>query len=69
MSSKAKKAPDTFDTISKKSPFLVDVKTRCANSIKTPNKTEEIKINIPNLILVFWFLLLKYRNHRFTNTK
>ena len=56
MSSKAKKAPDTFDTISKKSPFLVDVKTRCANSIKMPNRNEEIKINIANLILFIWFL-------------
>ena len=56
MSSKAKKAPDTFDKISKKSPFLVDVKTRCANSIKMPNRNEEIKINIANLILFIWFL-------------
>ncbi len=53
MSSKAEKAPDEFDKISKKSPFLVVVKTRCANSIKTPKIMEEIKINIANLILFF----------------
>ena len=49
MRSKAKKAPDAFDTISKKSAFLVVVKTRCANSIKIPNTTEEMKINTPSL--------------------
>ena len=56
MSIKAEKAPDAFDKTSKKSPFLVVVKTRCANSIKTPNRNEEIKINIANLILFIWFL-------------
>ncbi len=56
MSANAEKAPDIFAKISKKSPFLVIVKTRCTNSIRTPNRTEEIKINIPNLIMFFWFL-------------
>jgi hypothetical protein len=69
ISVKAEKAPDAFAKISKKSPFLVVVKDCCANSIRIPNSTEEIKINIPSLKLFFWFLLLKYKNHKFTNTK
>ncbi len=56
MSIKAEKAPDAFDKTSKKSPFLDVVKTRCANSIKTPNIKEKIKINIPSLILLILFL-------------
>jgi len=56
MSVKAEKAPDAFDKTSKKSPFLDVVKTRCANSIKTPNIKEKIKINIPSLILLILFL-------------